>query len=212
MQKINSTLFAANRQGSETQGRKTTVDKMDIRDLMTPIDQFSRISHKTTFYEAVLALEKSQEEFLSGRGKQRILLVENERNEVVGKLTPMDLLRGLEPNYNKIEGSEMISRFGLGYVVESMKDEMRLWQKPLADLCTKAQDLKVGDIVKLPIPGRTISVNDSMDEALHRFVVGGHESLFVTEKGQIIGLLRFSDVYKAISEAMKACRSPSGDS
>jgi len=32
-----------------------------------------------------------------------------------------------------------------------------------------------------------------------------HDSLFVVEDNEIIGLLRFSDVYKKVSKIMKAC-------
>ncbi len=194
------------RVAERNKGERTTMDTLYIRDIMTPIDQFPRISYRTTFYEALLAMEKAQEEFLSGRAKQRILVVENDREDVVGKLSPMDLLRGLEPSYNKIDESDLSSRFGLGYVVKSMKDELRLWQKPLGDLCHKAQDLKVEDILKLPVPGRQVSIRDTMDEAFHRFIMGGHDSLFVMEGDRIIGLLRFSDVHRAISKVMKACK------
>lgn len=182
------------------------MDTLHIRNIMTPIDQFPRISHNATFYEALLALEKAQEEFLAGRAEQRILVVKDDRGEVVGKLSPMDLLRGLEPNYGKIDESDLSSRFGLSYVIKSMKDELRLWQKPLGDLCRKAQDLKVGSIVKVPVPGRKVSIKDSMDEAFHRFIMGGHDSLFVMDGDRIIGLLRFSDVHRAISQTIKACK------
>lgn len=184
------------------------MDTMKVRDLTSPVDQFPRISDQATFYEALLALEKSQEDFLAGRAKQRILLVENSRGEIVGKLSPMDLIRGLEPNYSKIEDSKIISRFGLGYAVESMKEELRLWQKPLADLCRKAYDLKIEDVVKIPVPGRKVSVTETMDKAVHLFVMGGHDSLFVMEGEKIVGLLRFSDVYRTISDTMKTCRNP----
>ena len=179
---------------------------MNIREIMSPTEDFPRISEQATFYEAVLALDEAQEAFLSGKARQRILLVEDAGGNVTGKITPMDLLRGLEPKYDKIEGSDIISRFGLGYAAESMKEEYRLWQKPLTELCSRAQNMKVADFQNRPTPDHTVSVEDDMDNILHRFVLARHDSLFVEHGGQIIGLLRFSDVYKAVSRTLKACQ------
>jgi hypothetical protein len=49
-----------------------------------------------------MALERAQEEFLSGKREQRIMLVTDSENKVVGKLSPIDVVRGLEPNYEKL--------------------------------------------------------------------------------------------------------------
>jgi predicted transcriptional regulator len=179
---------------------------MTIREIMSPTADFPRIPEHATFFDAVLAMDAAQEAFLSGKAKQRILLVEDSQGNVTGKITPMDVLRGLEPKYDKIEGSNIIARFGLAYAAETMKEEYRLWQTPLAELCSKAQSLKVADFQNTPSPSHTVAVGDSMEKVLHRFVLARHDSLFVKEGDKIIGLLRFSDVYKAVSRALKECR------
>jgi len=46
-------------------------------------------------------LETAQKRYLAGECRQRILLVEDEMEKIMGKLSPMDLLRGLETNYNR---------------------------------------------------------------------------------------------------------------
>jgi hypothetical protein len=179
---------------------------MTVREIMSSTEDFPRISDQASFFDAVLAMEAAQEAFLSGKAKQRILLVQDASGAVTGKITPMDVLRGLEPRYDKIEDQNIISRFGLSYAVESMKEEFRLWQKPLADLCRKAKSMKVGEFQNVPTPDHTVDIKDSMDHALHRFALTRHDSLFVKENGLIVGLLRFSDVYKAVSRALKECQ------
>jgi hypothetical protein len=184
------------------------VKTLSIRETMSPTEDFPRISDQASFFDAVLAMDAAQEAFLAGKARQRILLVEDAGRTVTGKITPMDVLRGLEPKYDKIEDQNIISRFGLSYAVDSMKEEFRLWQKPLADLCGKATSLKVGEFQNSPTPDHTVDVGDSMDNAMHRFALTRHDSLFVQEGGKVIGLLRFSDVYKAVSSALKECRDP----
>ncbi len=181
------------------------MENMTIRELMSPVNDFTRISSEATFYDTLMALEKSQEEFKAGKIKQRILLVEDQSGAILGKVSPMDLMTGLEANYEKIEKPETIDRWGLGYALEAMKEEYRLWQKPLADLCRKAEELKVESFATKPAKGHMVDIDDSMDSAFHFFVMARHDSLFVLEKGKVVGLLRFSDVYKKISKEIKKC-------
>jgi hypothetical protein len=185
------------------------MEKMKVRELMRPVKEFPRISSQATFMEAVEALEKAQQAFSSGQAPQRILLVYNEAGKIVGKLSPMDFVQGLEPNYDRIESLKSVSRYRLGQsMLERMKEEFRLWQRPLAELCTKAHGAKIENFIKLPSPDHMVNVDDKMDKAFHLFVVGRHDSLFVKEGEEIVGLIRFSDVYKKIAQTMRECPLP----
>lgn len=185
------------------------MEKMKVRELMRPVKEFPRISNQATFVEAVEALEKAQEAFSSGKAAQRILLVQDEGGKIVGKLSPMDVVQGLEPNYDRIDSLKNESRYRLGQkILDRMKEEFRLWQRPLGELCSKAYDVKIENFAKLPSPDHMVKADDRMDKAFHLFVVGRHDSLFVTEGEEIVGLIRFSDVYRKIAQTMKECPMP----
>lgn len=182
------------------------MEKMKVRELMRPVEEFPRISSQSTFMDAVDALEKAQKEFTSGKASQRILLVYDEEGRIVGKLSPMDVVQGLEPNYENIDS---LSRYRLAQsTLESMKDHLRFWQKPLADLCKKSYSMKIKDFIRLPSSDHMVHVDDKMDSAFHLFVVGRHDSLFVKDGEQVVGLIRFSDVYKKIAQTMRECPLP----
>lgn len=178
---------------------------MTIRDLMTPKDAFPRISSQATLNEAIQALRRAQEAFLSGKQKQRILLVEDQNGVVLGKLSPMDVVRGLEPRYDKIDSIQEHIRYGVPHIVQSMKDDFRLWHEPLTDLCRKAGKIKIETFLNKPDPNHSVSIDDELDKAFHLFVTTRHDSLYVMDGEIIIGLLRFSDVYTAICEVATAC-------
>ncbi|MGM0665639.1 MAG: CBS domain-containing protein, partial [Thermodesulfobacteriota bacterium] len=125
------------------------MEKMKVRELMVPVDHFMRISSESSFYEALLALEDAQKQFLAGEGRQRIVLVEDKDGNIVGKISPIDMIRGLE-NYDLVEVEKAISRFGLEYVKKPIEDEYRLWQTPFKDLCRKAASVKIKDFIKIP--------------------------------------------------------------
>lgn len=182
------------------------MEQMKVRDLMRPIGEFARLTSRTSLLDAVNALEKAQKDFETGKAPQRIILVEDDGGTIVGKLSPMDVVQGLEPNYNKIESMMSKPPRGLSYsMLESLKAQFRLWERPLAELCGKAYSVKIENFIRLPTPGHMVRVDDRMDKAVNLFIMGRHDSLFVTDGGQIVGLIRFSDVYKGIAETMKAC-------
>jgi len=156
--------------------------------------------------EAVDALEKAQHAFSSGKAHQRILLVYDQAGEIVGKLSPMDVVQGLEPNYDKIDSLKTVSHYRLAQsTLEAMKEQFRLWQEPLAELCKKAYSVKIKNFVKMASPDHIVKADDKMDNAFHRFVVGRHDSLFVRDGEKIVGLIRFSDVYRKIAQTMREC-------
>ncbi|MBN1849971.1 MAG: CBS domain-containing protein [Deltaproteobacteria bacterium] len=181
------------------------MEKMKVQDLMISAERFPKISRDATLFEALAALEKAQGKYMSGESEQRILMIEDEKGKVVGKLSPIDLLRGLETNYNKVDMENVLTRFGLSYMWKSMQKDYHLWENPFRDLCRKADEVRIKDFIKAPSEGQCVSLNDSLAKCLHLFVMNRHDALFVLEGDDIVGLLRFSDVYRKVSETMKEC-------
>lgn len=181
------------------------MENLTVRDMMAPADRFPKISDRARFYEAFAALEAAQEAYLSGKAEQRILLVEDENEKIIAKLSPKDLLRGLETNYNRVEAEKALSSFGLSHIWKSLQEDYHLWESPFKDLCRKADAVQVKDFIRRPSQGQIVGVGDSMAKCFHLFVMERHDALFVVENDQIVGLLRFSDVYRKTSEIMNAC-------
>ncbi|TWI74146.1 CBS domain protein [Desulfobotulus alkaliphilus] len=178
-----------------------------VRDFMVPTEKFPTIQDSATFTEAVLALEASQEAFLAGKQEQRILLVFDDAGKIVGKLTPIDIVRGLEPNFDKVvdkEAGAFISN--VNYVIDSMKKQTQLWSKPIDDLCVRAKDMRVRDFVKSTPRSQIIGADASLNDALHAFVIFGHDAIFAMDGPVVAGVLRFSDVYREIQRQIKACK------
>lgn len=185
------------------------MNKMEVRELMQPLLEFSHIFSQATFMEAVEALEKADQEYKSGKIPQRILLVYDVTGKIVGKMSPMDLAQGLEPNYLDIDIPNFTSCCRPRKEShESAKKELQLWVNSLDELCNKAHLVKIHEFIKMPTPDHMVKIDDKMDKALHLFVVGRHDSLFVQDGQDIVGLIRFSDIYKKIRETMKSCPLP----
>ncbi|MCA1792378.1 MAG: CBS domain-containing protein [Desulfotignum sp.] len=181
------------------------MEKMKVRELMVSADKFPKISDKTSLFDALSALEKAQEEFLAKKAEQRSLLVEDEKKQIIGKISPIDLFKGLEKNYNKVDLEKTLDKFGFKYMWETMRKDYNLWESPFKDLCRRAGDVQVKDFVNIPGEGQIVDVEDTLAKCFHLFVVNRHDALFVMEKKQFAGLLRFTDLYRQVSQAMKEC-------
>ena len=178
---------------------------MKVRDLMVLTDRFPKISNSAAYFEALSALETAQEKYLSGESEQRILLVENEKGKVIGKLSPVDLFRGLETNYSRVNAEETLTKFGFDYIWKTMEKDYNLWENPFKELCHKAKDIQINDFIKAPSKGQSIGADDTLVKCFHLFVMNRHDALFVFENDDIIGVLTFSDLFNKASKVMKEC-------
>ena len=178
-----------------------------VRDLMVPLQEYATVNEDASLYAAVMALEEAQKKFHQDRYKHRAILVLDKSNRVVGKLSQLDVLKGLESGYKKMGDFKGISHTGFSVeFIKSMVDKYELWKKPLEDICRRSPHIKVKDIMYTPTEGEYVPMDATLDQALHQLVVGHHQSLLVTKDGkEIVGILRLTDVFQEISEMIKAC-------
>jgi predicted transcriptional regulator len=89
--------------------------------------------------------------------------------------------------------------------MRSLREQYSLLDKPLSHLCESAAKVNVKNCMYTPTEGEYVEESDSLDQAVHQLVMGHHQSLLVTRDKEIVGVLRLTDVFKAICEGMKEC-------
>jgi len=85
---------------------------MTVKDLMIPLSEYATVAKEATLYETVFALEKAQERFCQTRYKHRAVLIVNGDEKVVGKVSQLDVIKGLEEGYKKIGDISAVSHSG----------------------------------------------------------------------------------------------------
>jgi CBS domain-containing protein len=183
------------------------VKTINVRALMVPLAEYATVSEEATLFDAVLALEKAQEAFDPKRQRHRAVLVFDKKNKIIGKLGQLDILRSLEPRYAEMGDLDTLSKTGFSpEFLKSMIEKFALWDKPLSDICSKAAEMRVKDIMYTPTEGEYVEEGASLGEAIHQLVMGHHQSLLVTRGEEIVGILRLADVFGRVCEAMKTCK------
>ena len=175
-----------------------------IKDLMVPIEKYATVPQDATLYEAILALEKAQLTLDASRHKHRAILVLDESGKVLSKITMKNILVALEPNYGKLEGTEVLARSGYSpELIKSMLEKQALWTEPLQFVCNRATKLKVSDFIKAPGEGEYVDENATLGEAIHQLIVYPYHSLLVTSGDEVVGILRLSDVFTKICDIIR---------
>jgi CBS domain-containing protein len=182
---------------------------------MVPLSEYATVSEDASLYEAVVSLEKAQEEFSTQlekapgefstkRHPHRAILVLDKNGQVAGKISQLDALRALEPKYSEMQERAGMHRYGFTKkFMKSLLETYRLWDSPLEDIRAKSDKIPVKSFMYVPTEGEYVDEDATHDEAIHQLVVGHHQSLLVTKEGKITGTLRLSDVFEAVFYKMK---------
>ena len=114
------------------------------------------------------------------------------------------ILVALEPNYGKVEGTEVLERSGYSPdLIKSMLEDNALWAKPLQFVRERAAKLKVEDFIQTPSQTEYIHENATLGQAVHQFIVSPYHSLLVTRDDAVVGILRLSDIFTKVCDIIK---------
>jgi CBS domain-containing protein len=166
-----------------------------VKDLMVPLEAYTRVPEGATLYDAVKVLEKA----LTGPGSDparpadRAVLVQARDGRVLGKLSLWDVLRGLEPRYElPVEPLVVI-------------DEYFTWTHAMfVNIRQRARTIAAKDLLREHAREEMIDENASLDQAVQQLVQGKLLSLLVTRNDNIVGVLRLSDVFTTIGAMLDA--------
>ncbi|WP_027721863.1 CBS domain-containing protein [Maridesulfovibrio zosterae] len=174
-----------------------------VRNLMIPVREYCRVKAETTLFNAM--------EFLVQHGEQqqlphphRDLLVEDNNGKIIGKVTMLDIFHYLEPAYLKIDNRKHSSSLSMSFV-QKVYTDFNLWAEPLSTLCQKSAGAKVKEVMHTPKPSEILGEDDSIDKALHAFVLGIHQPILVQKNGIITGVLRLGDTFEKVRDSILSC-------
>jgi len=175
-----------------------------VRDLTVPLSHCAMVSEDANLHDAVTTMEATKLMFDRWDERPRVILVHNDDSEIVGTLRHYDVLWALEPKYEQFGEIKHLSRFGLsGAFVTSTFVKYMLWSDPLSDLCRKAAEIKVRNIMSLVTKDEFIDEDVPVTEAIHTMLLGNHPSLIVTGENEPRGIIRITDIASHVFDEIK---------
>lgn len=173
-----------------------------VKEVMIPISSYVTIKKDNTLYDVFQILEQNRS--ASSRAHRDAIVVD-ENGDFMGKVTMLDIFRALEPNYNKLFKNYEDGTLTKRYVLDAVKD-MGLWLEPMKDLCERGMGITVAEVMYTPEDMEFLEESDSLEKALHEYVMGVHQPLMVKNGDQVTGVLRFGDLFEVVREEMLTCK------
>jgi CheY-like chemotaxis protein len=187
-------ILEAHRVG--TRGEETTSER-SVRQVMIPIEDYTTLTETATVTEAVSELKKS---FLNQVCTSRImetghrsLVVYDDRGEVKGILSIIDLLRAVMPAYLSAPKPSM---------ADSMQYSAMFWKGMFSREVLRLGQMPIVDVMS-PAPQR-IPVEANLMEAAYLMVSSGERRLAVVETERVVGIVREQDLFFEIEKILRA--------
>ncbi|MEW6744446.1 MAG: CBS domain-containing protein [Planctomycetota bacterium] len=182
-----------------------------VKDIMLPLDDYAVVDEEATMLHALHALDEAQKRLPPGRQPHRAVLVTDKNGHIVGKLGHLAFLSALEPRYDEMGDLKTLSRVGMSAeFITSMMDSLRLWKEEVNTYVRRARNTKVKDAMH-PVT-ENIDENATIGEAIHRILMYQTLSLLVTRGDRVVGILRLSDLFSAVTGLIKARAAREGTS
>ena len=175
-----------------------------VKDLMVPISEYATVRLGTPLIEAIKTLGRSQQSFTSSKYQHRAVLVLDEDDRVVGKISQLRALKAIERQTEPDFDAKQLRKFQFSdeYIAQIF-DLYRSHGKVMTrDVLEEASKKKVDEFMQSPSSGEFVAEDSVLDTAIHRLTAGPHLSLLVTRDERIIGVLRISDVFAAVFQEM----------
>jgi CBS domain-containing protein len=176
-----------------------------VKDLMVPISEYATIPEGSSLFKAVIALENAKQELAGTIYPHWMVLIMGKNKKVIGKLSQLDILRALSPRDTYTDKIDEMGKFGFSSnFIAKMREEYRMKKSSLEDFYThpETMNMNVEDFMKTIGDNEFVDENTSLDTAAHIMFVKNRLSLLVTREDRFIGVLRLSDVFSTVLNAM----------
>jgi Mg/Co/Ni transporter MgtE len=164
-----------------------------VKELMVELTEYPHIPYWMTVREAIFLIRSTYDK-ASGLGIHRMVLVFDERYQLLGVLTLKKLLTGIEPKFlrkddkSPYQGLTDADYAGLSALLEGTFSEG-----------SKEEAKKPVSEIMLPIK-TTVDVNDSVAKAAFIMIQADINLIPVMEGETVRGVLRMSDVFNELTE------------
>jgi Mg/Co/Ni transporter MgtE len=136
------------------------VKKILVKDVMVPLSEYATVSQDATLSEAVQVLKRAQADYHQSKHRHRAILIYDDNKRIVGKVSFISILRGLEPKYDSMLSDNGPMHLGFTKTFQrAIIEQLQLWDDPLVDLCAKSANVKVKSFMATPRPEEQIALD-----------------------------------------------------
>lgn len=162
-----------------------------VKDLMIPLARYPHLPASATLKETIALIRKGFEA-MEQFGFRRALVLEEGRT-LIGTISILDLLQGLEPTLLRADPSRIYQ----GFLAEEGPALELFWDRAFAEGLGEETLKSVGAIAR-PV-GVTVKPDDRLSRALRHMLTENALVLPVVEEGRVLGVIRLVDIFNEVA-------------
>lgn len=179
-----------------------------ITDIMAPIEDYDRVNIDAQLCDAMSILKGNYEKLKSGdKGNyHKTLLVVDAEDNILGKLSMYDLIRGLVPEpVKKPEMSRAYSAMRSGRArdvvaeVGDFQEHFNWLHSTFSDLIKQEAHKKVRDIMS-PIEKSSLKADDKLTHGIYTLFKDDVRQQFVQDGEKIVGVVNLNVIFMELLE------------
>lgn len=164
-------------------------------DIMIPLDSYPHIPYWFTLRQAIAELEKTEFDINGRKSLPRVILVFDEKYQLMGMLRRRDIMRGLEPKHLLSKPMEYRKKL-FDVKVDPNLSELN-YDKFLKEIKEQAER-PVSDVM-LPIVA-TVNHDDHLIKVIYEMVDNNLSLLPVLKNDKVVGVVRSVDVFHEVAK------------
>jgi len=179
-----------------------------VKDIMAPIEDYDKVNIGAQLCDAMSILKRNYEKLKAGdQGNfHKTLLVVDDKDNIVGKLSMYDLIRGLVPEpAKKPEVSKAYNAMRSGRArdvsveVGDVQEHFKWLTSNFMELIKQEAHKNVKDIMS-PIAKSSLEAEDKITEGIYTLFKDKVRQQFVQSEGKIVGVVNLNVIFTELLE------------
>lgn len=166
-------------------------------DIMIPMDKYPHIPHWFTLRQAMAEMENSKLEIDGRKSMPRVVLVFDEKYQLLGMVRRRDILRGLEPDF--LRQKPLNDRKNLFDLRADPNLSEVFFDKIMAGIKQRVE--RPVSEVMIPVVG-TADYNDHIAKVVYEMSANRFSLLPVLKDGQVVGVVCTVDVFHEFAKLL----------
>jgi len=173
------------------------MENVRARDVMIPLDKYPHIPYWFTLRQAIVEMERSELEISGRKSLPRMVLIFDEKYQLMGMARRRDILKGLEPEFLREKPLDYRKKL---WDVQVDPDLSEMSFGTLMDGVRQRAEAPVSEVM-IPIQGM-VDYESHIFRVIYEMNKHDLSMLPVVRDGKVVGVVRSVDVFHEIAKSL----------